>query len=198
MKRNQMTKTVVVFGFLLFLFIAAAGSVGAFPTQTQECGTVGCHDTHGTLTIASNSTSLNATTGESFVLNLNAGNGAEWIAIRSGWANNSQFMISQDEIEDGSTNDTNAASGAISVPVRFTPLASGNLTIRIWTAAGGDLATSLDIVVNVTGESITTYTPPQDNENNLLWTWRIMMIAIPISVGVILLILGFTVFKRRA
>jgi hypothetical protein len=198
MKRNQMTKTVVVFGFLLFLFIAAAGSVGAFPTQTQECGTVGCHDTHGTLTIASNSTSLNATTGESFVLNLNAGNGAEWIAIRSGWADNSQFMISQEEIEDGSTNDTNAASGAISVAVRFIPLASGNLTIRIWTAAGGDLATSLDIVVNVTGESITTYTPPQNNENDLLWTWRIMMIAIPISVGVILLILGFTVFKRRA
>jgi hypothetical protein len=198
MKRNHMTKIVVVFGLLSFLFIAAAGSVGAFPTQTLECGSAGCHDTHGTLTIASNSTSLNATTGNSFVLNLNAGNGAEWIAIRSGWANNSQFMISQDEIQDGSTNDTNAASGAISATVRFTPLASGNLTIRIWTAAGGGLATSLDIVVNATGQSITTFTPPPDTEGELIWTWTIMMIAIPISVGLVLLILGVTVFRRRA
>ncbi|MDH4212646.1 MAG: hypothetical protein OEV85_01895 [Candidatus Thorarchaeota archaeon] len=198
MKRNRVSRVAVAIGFLLLLVATAAGSVGAFPSQTNECGTTGCHDTLGTLTIASNSTSMSATTGEPFALLLDAGNGADWIAIRNGWADNSQFLISVEEVEDGSANDTNTASGAISVEVTFTPLSSGDLTIRIWTAAGGDLASSLDITVTVTGESITTTTPPPNNEADLLWTWRIMMIILPVSVGVVLLILGFTVFKRRS
>jgi hypothetical protein len=198
MKRNHLKKIVIVAIGFLFLFVAAAGSVGAFPTQTSECGTTGCHDTAGVLTIGSNSTSLSATTGESFGLTLSAGNGAEWIAIKTGWADNSQFSISEEEIEDGSANDTNANSGSITAEVTFIPLSPGTLTIRVWTAAAGDLASSLDITVTVTGQSITTNTPPPDTEGELLWTWRIMMIVLPVSVGLILIVLGVTVFKRRS
>jgi hypothetical protein len=193
MKRNHTTKIVVAIGLLL-LFIAAAGSVVAFPSQTSECGT--CHTTRGVLTLASNSTSLSATTGNPFVLALDAGNGAEWIAIKTGWADNSQFSVSEDMIEDGSANDTNASSGAISTEVMFIPLTPGDMTIRIWTAAGGALASSLNITVTVTGQTITTTTTP-DTESGLIATWSIMMIVIPVSVGVILLILGVTVFKRK-
>jgi hypothetical protein len=195
MKRNHLKRVIAVLGFSIFLIVAAAGSAGAHPTQTLECGTSGCHDTHGVLTIMSNSTSLDAQTGVSFVLNLQAGNGAEWIAIRSDWASNSQFTISQDEVQDGSANDTNAASGAISALITFIPLSPGNQTIRIWTAAGGDLATSLDVVVNVTGQSITT---PTGTTLDLIWVWSIMIIAVPVTVGVILLLLGVFVFRRKA
>ncbi len=200
MKRNQLTKVVIAIGFLLLLVATAASSVRATPGYSGgdvgECGD--CHETSGTLTLAANSTSLDATTGDAFTLSLDAGNGAQWIAVLAGWADNSQFSISQKTIEDGSTNDTNAASGAISAEITFTPLSPGTLTIRVWTAAGGDLGTSLDITVTVTGQSISTTTPPPDTQGELLWTWRIMMIVLPVSVGVILLIFGVTVFKRRS
>jgi len=200
MKRNQKIRLIAAFSFLFFLFIAAAGSVIALPgysgaDDVNQCGS--CHITQGTLTLASNSTSLDATTGEAFVLGVDAGNGAKWITVLSPWANNSEFQVSTRAVEDGSTNDANAATGAISAAITFTPLSPGNLTIRIWTAAGGELSTSLDIVVNVTGQTVTTYTPPPDDTSGLLETWRIMMIVLPVSVGVILLVFGFTVFKRR-
>ncbi|MFW9908738.1 MAG: hypothetical protein ACFFEF_09200 [Candidatus Thorarchaeota archaeon] len=200
MKRNQKTKLIAAFGFLLLVFIAAAGSVVAIPGYSgtddmNECGS--CHTTLGTLTLASNSTSLDATTGEAFVLDIDAGNGAKWITVLSSWADNSEFQVSTRAVEDGSTNDTNAAVGAISAAITFTPLSPGNLTIRVWTAAGGAIATSLDVVVNVTGQPVTTYTPPPDDTSSLLETWRIMMIVLPVSVGVILLVFGFTAFKRR-
>ena len=100
MKRNQISKIIIALSFLSLLVVTAAGSVGAFGGQTDECGDSGCHDTLGTLTLVSNSTSLSATTGESFVLEIQAGNGAEWIKIISGWEDNAQFTISQEEIED--------------------------------------------------------------------------------------------------
>jgi hypothetical protein len=197
MIRNHLKRNIIVFGFFAFLFIAAAGSVGAFPTQTLECGTSGCHDTRGVLTITSNSTSFNATTGTPFALSLQAGNGAAWIAIRNGWADNSKFAISQDEVQDGSVNDTNAASGAITATITFVPLSSGNLTIRIWTAAGGGVATPLDVVVNVTGSSITTYPTTSSGDSELILTWSVMIMVIPTASGVILLVLGLIVFRRK-
>ena len=101
-------------------------------------------------------------------------------------------------IGDDSSNDTNAASGAISVDITFTPLSPGNLTIRVWTASGSDLASSLDVIVTVTGQTITTTTTPTEPELDLVGTWRMLMIIIPVVTGVILLILGVTVFKRKA
>ncbi|TFG97897.1 hypothetical protein E4H12_07510 [Candidatus Thorarchaeota archaeon] len=198
MKRNQKTITIIAFGFLLLLVATAAGSAGANPSLSNECGTTGCHDTFGTLTIASNSTSMSATTGESFVLRLDAGNGAEWIGIKTGWANNSQFSISEEMIEDGSTNDTNAASGAISVDVTFTPLSPGDLTIRVWTAASGDLASSLDIAITVTGQTITTTTTPPDSGPELYDIWIMLMIVAPVATAVLLIILGYIAIKRSA
>ena len=201
MKRNQITKIVVALSFLLLLVATAAGSVRATPAysggDTDECGNSGCHGTFGTLTLASNSTSLSATTGEPFVLRIDAGNGAEWIAVQTEWADNSQFSISQKVIEDDSTNDTNAASGAISVDITFTPLSPGDLTIRVWTAASSDLASSLDVAVTVTGQSITTTTEPTDTGLDLVGTWRMLMIIVPVATGVILLILGIVAFKRN-
>jgi hypothetical protein len=196
MKRNQTIKTIVAIGFLSLLVVTAAGSVGAFPSQTNECGTSGCHDTAGVLTLSSNSTSFSATTGVPFVLVIQAGNGAEWIKVEPGWEDNAHFSISQNAIEDGSVNDTDAATGAISVELTFIPLSAGAQTIRIWTAAQNDLATSLDITVTVTGDSITTTTPPPTVD--LVGTWRMLMIILPVSVGVILLILGIALLKRKA
>ncbi|MGY5872576.1 MAG: hypothetical protein RTV72_10040 [Candidatus Thorarchaeota archaeon] len=196
MKRKQLTTMIVALGFLL-LFIAATSSVKAFESSTDECGTSGCHDTAGTLTLSSNSTSLDATTGNSFTLVIQAGNGAEFVAVHTGWEDNSQFSVSQNLIEDGSANDTDATSGSISVELTFTPLSPGDLTIRIWTAAGGDLASSLDVAVTVTGASITTNTEPTDTPIDLVGTWRMLMIIVPAATGVILLILGIVAFKRN-
>jgi len=196
MKRNQLTKIVVVLSFLSLLIVTAAGSAGAYGGQTDECGTSGCHDTLGTLTIVSNSTSVTATTGESFVLVIQAGNGAEWIKVISGWEDNAQFSISQQEIEDDSVNDTDVVVGAISVELTFIPLAAGDHTIRIWTASADDYATSLDIAVTVTGETVTTTTTTTATID-LLETWRFMMITVPVATGVILLVLGIVVFKRN-
>ena len=195
MKRNQSTKIVVVLCFMSLLIVTAAGSAGAFGGLTDECGTSGCHDTLGTLTIVSNSTSVTATTGESFVLVIQAGNGAEWIKVISGWEDNAQFSISQQEIEDDSVNDTDVVVGAISVELTFIPLSAGDHTIRIWTAAAKKLATSLDISVTVTGETITTITTTATID--LLETWRFMMLTVPVATGVILLVLGIVAFKRN-
>ncbi|MHA1135820.1 MAG: hypothetical protein ACTSSE_04970 [Candidatus Thorarchaeota archaeon] len=198
MKRNQLTKNIFVISFLSLLVVAAAGSVGAFGSETGECGTSGCHDTAGVLTLSSNSTSLSATTGEAFVLEIQAGNGAEWIKVISDWEDNAEFSISQAEIEDGSANDTNAATEEITVDLTFIPLSAGDYTIRIWTAAASDLASFLDIAVTVTGAAITTAPttsapPPVD----LVGTWRIMMILVPVATGVILLLLGIVAFKSN-
>lgn len=197
MKRNQLTKIIVAFGFLSLLIVTAAGSAGAFGGLTDECGTTDCHETTGVLTLSSNSTSLSATTEDSFVLVIQAGNGAEWIKIITGWEDNNLFSNPDIEIQDGSASDTNAATGEISVEVTFTPTTPGDHTIRIWTAAEDHLATSLDIAVTVTGETITTTTTTTTQTIDLLETWRFMMIIVPIATGVILLLLGIVAFKKN-
>lgn len=197
MKRNQISKIIVAISFLSLLVVTAAGSVGAFGGQTGECGTTDCHETSGVLTLDSNSTSLSATTGEAFALVIQAGNGAEWIKVVTGWEDNAQFTISQEEIEDDSVNDTNVATGEISVELTFIPLSAGTHTIRIWTAAADDLASSLDITVTVTGAAITTNTQPTEAPIDLVATWRMLMIIVPVATGVILLILGIVAFKRN-
>ncbi|MFW9844701.1 MAG: hypothetical protein ACFFEV_09000 [Candidatus Thorarchaeota archaeon] len=197
MKRNQLTKIIVTIGFLSLFVVAAASSAGAFSSATDECGTSGCHDTLGTLTLSSNSTSVTATTGNTFALEIQAGNGAEWIKVLTGWEDNAEFSISQVEVEDGSADDTNAATGAITVEISFTPNTPGTHTIRIWTAAAGDLATSLDVAVTVTGDTITPTTTTTTTPIDLVGTWRMMMILVPIATGVILLLLGIIAFKKN-
>ncbi|MBY8997343.1 MAG: hypothetical protein KGD60_06410 [Candidatus Thorarchaeota archaeon] len=191
MKRNHIPKLIAVMGFLVLL-IAATGSVIAFPDQTNECGGSGCHDTHATLTLTTNST-VDATTGESFTLQITAGNGANYVAIKEGWADNDYFTVSEPLVQDDSTNDTNLAVGEISVEVTITPLTNGTYTLRIWTASAGDLAESFDITVTVTGVPGTTPPPTVD----LFGIWSTMMMWVPIASGVILLILGYLALRRK-
>ncbi|KXH73575.1 MAG: hypothetical protein AM326_10545 [Candidatus Thorarchaeota archaeon SMTZ-45] len=190
MKRNHIMKLLVVMSFLT-LVIAAASSVVAFPDNTGECGNSGCHDTLTTLTLTTNST-LDAETGVPFVLQVDAGNGAEYIAVKGGWADNDYFTISEPLVQDDSTNDTNANDGEISVDITFIPISNGTYTIRIWAAAGGDLARSFDVTVTVTGESGTTPPPPAD----LIGIWGSMMVLVPLATGVILLIFGYFALRR--
>ena len=197
MKRKHTMKLIIVMGFLI-LSLAAANSITAFESQVNECGSSGCHETAGVLTLASNSTTVTATTGIPFVLQIDAGNGVEWVSIKAGWANNSNFRISESHIEDDSTNDTNAASGEISVEVTFTPLSPGSLTIRIWTAAASDLASSIDVAVTVTGQTITTTTTPPDPSEGLYEIWTMLMWAAPVATAVILIILGYIAIRRNA
>ena len=197
MKRKQSVKLFIVMMGFLILSLAAAGSITAFPSQANECGSSGCHDTAGVLTLASNSTSVSATSGTPFTLQIDAGNGAQWVSIKPGWADNSNFTVSDSHVEDDSADDTNGASGEITVIVTFTPLSPGNLTIRVWTAAGSDLASSIDIDVEVTGQTITTVTPPPDPSEQLYEIWTILMMVAPIATGVLLAIFGYIAIKRN-
>jgi hypothetical protein len=136
---------------------------------------------------------VDAETGVSFLLQIDAGNGAEYVAIKEGWADNDYFTVSEPLVQDDSTNDTNAAVGEISVEITITPLTNGTYTLRVWTAAAGDLAESFDVTVTVIGETGTTPPPPVD----LYGIWSTMMIWVPIASGVVLLVLGYLAFRRN-
>ena len=185
-------KLLVVASFLV-LFVAAMNSVVASHDSLNECGNSGCHETFSVLTLTTNST-VDAETGVSFTLQIDAGNGAEYVAVHEGWADNSFFTVSEPLVQDDSTNDTNASDGEMSVEITFTPLTNGTYTIRIWTVgvAGSDLAESFDVTVTVTGETGTTPPPPVD----LYGIWTTMMIWVPAAAGLILLLLGYLALKR--
>jgi hypothetical protein len=136
------------------MFIAAGASMTiAFPSSTSECGTSGCHDT-ATLTISSNATgTVNATVGESFILNLDAGGytGGDqefYVSIESSWADNDQFTFNVTSIQDNGAGDFNANINEISISVEITPLSLGIHTLRIWTAGKSVVAGSLDVTVS--------------------------------------------------
>jgi len=194
MKRNHTTKLLVVISFLV-LFVAAASSVVASPGFTGECGDSGCHETFTTLTLTTNST-VDAETGVPFTLEIDAGNGAEYVAVKAGWEGNDNFIVSEPLVQDDSTNDTNPTDGEITVEITFTPITNGTFTIRIWTAAGGDLARSFDVTVTVTGEATTTPTPTTPPPVDLYGIWSSMMIWVPIVAGAILLVFGYLALKR--
>ena len=196
MKRNHTVKLLVALSFLVLL-VAATSSVVANPEFTGECGVgTGCHETFGTLTLTTNST-VEAETGVSFTLQIDAGNGAEYVSTIGGWADNDYFTISQPQIQDGSTNDTNAAVGEISVEITVTPLTNGTYTLRIWAVgiAESDLADSFDVTITVTGEAGTVTPPPPPVD--LFGIWTTMMIWVPIATGLILVIFGYLAFKRN-
>ncbi|MHA2395496.1 MAG: hypothetical protein ACXAC0_02235 [Candidatus Thorarchaeota archaeon] len=196
MKRNHTTKLVVAMSFLVLL-VAATNSVVANPPLTGECGVgSGCHETFGTLTLTTNST-VDAETNVPFVLEIDAGNGAEYVAIKGGWGDNDFFTVSEPLVQDDSTNDTNAADGEISVEITITPLTNGTYTLRIWTVgeAGSDLADSFDVTVTVTGETGTVTPPP--TTVNLYDIWTTMMIWVPVATAIILAIFGYLAIKRR-
>ena len=127
----------------------------AFPSSTSECGNSGCHDS-ATLTITSNATgTVNATVGEPFILNIDAGgySGGDrefYVSIESSWADNDQFSFTATSIRDNGTGDLNSNLNEISISVDFTPISVGTYTLRIWTAGKNDVAGSLDVTVSST------------------------------------------------
>jgi hypothetical protein len=194
MKRNHATKFLVVASFLVLL-VAATNSVVASHDSVNECGNAMCHETFGVLTLTTNST-VDAETGVAFTLEIEAGNGAEYLAIQPGWEDNVNFTISEYLVQDGSTNDTNAAIGEITVEITFTPLTNGTHTLRIWTVgvADSDLAESFDVTITVTGTGGTVTPPPEPVD--LFGIWSMMMIWVPAATGVILLIVGYLALMR--
>ena len=195
MKRNHSMKLLVVVSFLVLL-VAAANSVVASHDSLSECGNPTCHETFGVLTLSTNST-VDAETGVSFTLQIDAGNGAEYLAIHPGWEDNLNFVVSEPLVQDGSTNDTNAVTGEITVEITFTPLTNGTYTLRIWTvgSAGTDLAESYDVTITVTGDTGTITPPPQPTDPFEIWST--MMIWVPAATGVILLVLGYISLRRN-
>ena len=195
MKRNHTVKLVVVVSFFVLL-VAATNSVVANPGLTGECGIgSGCHETFGTLTLSTNST-VNAETDVPFVLQIDAGNGVDYVSIKGGWADNDYFTFSEVLVQDGSANDTNAAAGEISVTVTFTPITNGTYTLRIWAVgpAASDLADSFEVTVSVTGATGTVTPPPEPVD--LVGIWSSMMIWVPAVTGVLLLLFGYLALKR--
>jgi hypothetical protein len=195
MKRNYVTKLVVALSFFVLL-VVATNSVVANPGLTGECGVgSGCHETFGTLTLSTNST-VDAETDVPFVLQIDAGNGVDYVSVKADWADNNYFTFYEVLVQDGSVNDTNAVAGEISVTVTFTPITNGTYTLRIWAVgpADSDLADSFDVAVNVTGATGTATPPPEPVD--LVGIWSSMMIWVPAVTGVLLLVFGYIAFKR--
>jgi hypothetical protein len=170
-------KSLILLSLLSLIFIAAGASMTiAFPSSTSECGTSGCHDTL-TLTISSNATgTVNATVGESFILNLDAGGYIEgdqefYLSIESSWADNDQFTFNATSIQDNGAGDLNSNLNEISISVEVTPQSPGTHTLRIWTAGKNDVAGSLDVTVLAEfGTSAPLIDSPSDIEYEYLTT----------------------------
>ncbi|MDF1540153.1 MAG: hypothetical protein P1Q69_14755 [Candidatus Thorarchaeota archaeon] len=152
MKIKSKVTILIVFTLVLAGFYGANNAIASLG-QTAECG--GCHNTSGVLILTSNASgTVDAIVGVSFMLVVDAsgytgGDNEFAISLQANWADNNEFDFTAEEIVDGSLSDKNAATNEIQAEYTFTPLTEGTQTIRIWTAAAGDLATSLDVTVSV-------------------------------------------------
>jgi hypothetical protein len=199
-KDRNRTKLLVVMGFMALLVIGANSAL-AFPSQTAGCDIdTTCHTTTGTITVSTNATgTVNAVAWVNFTLNIDSGNGADHVAIRSGWEDNSNFIFSLEDIEDESSEDQNAAIGEISTSITITPTAVGTFTIRIWSVSETLLGTSQDIVVDVAENTDLTSTPPTTpTPMDPIEVWTMLMYLFPAVTTVILVVLGVITFRRAS
>ncbi|MHA2069623.1 MAG: hypothetical protein ACXABY_35110 [Candidatus Thorarchaeota archaeon] len=199
MKYRNRTKLLVVMGFMALL-VVGANSALAFPSQSAGCGIdQACHATAGTITVSTNATgTVNAVAWVNFTLTIDSGNGADQVAIRSGWEDNSNFLFSLEDIEDDSSNDQNAAIGEISTSITITPTTVGTFTIRIWSVSATLLGTSQDIVVDVAENTDTTPPPTTPTPMDPIEVWTMLMYLFPAVATVILVVLGVIVFRRAS
>ncbi|MHA2141870.1 MAG: hypothetical protein ACXADC_11360 [Candidatus Thorarchaeota archaeon] len=166
MKSGKKLAIILVFGFIVVGFVGAFSAL-AKPDYTGECGT--CHTTQ-TMTISSNATgTVDADLGIPFSLVVDASGGPAKagdtaVTVLSGWADNNQFSFTDQSILDNGAGDANSNLGEITVTFTFTPLATGTWTLRIWTAAKGDLSRSLSVTVSVTSSDATP--PTIDSPSN--------------------------------
>jgi hypothetical protein len=198
-KYRNRTKLLVVMGFMALL-VVGANSALAFPSQSAGCGIdQACHATAGTITVSTNATgTVNAVAWVNFTLTIDSGNGADQVAIRSGWEDNSNFLFSLEDIEDDSSNDQNAAIGEISTSITITPTTVGTFTIRIWSVSATLLGTSQDIVVDVAENTDTTPPPTTPTPMDPIEVWTMLMYLFPAVATVILVVLGVIVFRRAS
>ena len=185
-------------GFMALLVIGANSAL-AFPSQSAGCGIdQACHATAGTITVSTNATgTFNAVAWVNFTLTIDSGNGADHVAIRSGWEDNSNFLFSLEDIEDDSSDDQNAAIGEISTSITITPTTVGTFTIRIWSVSQTLLGTSHDVVVEV-AENTGTTPPTTPTQTDPIEVWTMLMYLFPAVATVILVVLGVIVFRRAS
>jgi hypothetical protein len=134
----------------LFIFVGAF-LVIAEPEYTAECG--GCHTISSSWSMSSNSTGL-AQVGVPFTLRINAskpsfGGINFYLSVQNGWADNDQFNFTPTYVLDNSAGDLTPANFLITHEFTFTPLSSGNLTIRAWTSSSS-ASQFIDIPIDVT------------------------------------------------
>ena len=209
MMKQHRRMTLVIATLVISVFIMA-GSSFARPNFDPDCGTSGCHTTVGT-TLSTNATeTIEATRGVSFLLVVDASDSTADIAIsiQGGVADNGEFTISDDVVNDGDANDANGNEGEIQASITFTPKTVGSFVIRIWSAETGGIGRSVDIDVNVaentattsppTSTPPTTTTPPPTtpSQEELLAIWELMMYTITPASAVVLAILGLFVLRR--
>ncbi len=161
MQRIQRITLIALAGIIAISVLGLASLSLARLGYTAECG--GCHNTSGVLTLTSDAGgTIAATIDIPFTLEVYStgyldGDTLYAISLQAGWADNDEFSFTASEIQDQGTGDTNSSLNAITASFEFTPLSTGSFTIRIWVAAADDLATSLDVAVEVlSGDS----TPP--------------------------------------
>jgi len=138
--------------------------------------------------MSSNSTGT-AMVGVPFTLRINAtkpnfGGTNFYLSLQNGWADNNNFNFTPAYIQDNSGGDLTPANFLITHDFTFTPVSSGNFTIRAWTSSSAasqfidipidvldvpdetspiiDSPSDIDYEVSTTGHNI-TWTPFDDN-----------------------------------
>lgn len=157
------SKLVVTGIFVLIVFLAVGSSI-AEPDFTTECGY--CHSINPAYTMSSNSTG-NASVGIPFTLRIVAqkpsmggmGDRNFWLSVQYGWADNNNFAFTPISIKDNAAGDLTSSNFIITSDFTFTPLSSGNNTIRAWCATEGG-SQFIDIPINVKTVAPTIDSPP--------------------------------------
>ena len=153
MNRTQKLTLIAISTVVVVSILGLASFSLARLGYTSACD--GCHGTSGVLTLTSNATgTVDATLGVTFTLVVDSDgySGSDnlyCISLQSGWADNDDFTFTASEVQDGDTEDTNSNQNEITATFQFTPLSTGSFTINIWAAAAGDLATLLEVSVDV-------------------------------------------------
>ncbi|UCE11788.1 MAG: hypothetical protein JSW61_07615 [Candidatus Thorarchaeota archaeon] len=199
MKRKQRANLIGVFLFV-GIVMGLVPFAFTFPGNTNECNQ--CHTDLASLGLSTNATeTVDIEVGVPFVVEFTADNGAEALAIGTDWEDNEQFLISDNLVEDGDGEDTDATEGVITTSVTFTPIAVGEFTIRAWAAANLGRAVSIDVTVNVTEGATTFTTPPPTTTTTpppdpLIEIWTMMMYTLIPATAVILVILSVIMLRK--
>ncbi|MFW9806565.1 MAG: PKD domain-containing protein [Candidatus Thorarchaeota archaeon] len=149
MNRRIRTSLGLISALSFLLFIGVI-SVIAEPFYTTECGD--CHTINSSWSMSSNSTGM-AYIGIPFTLRINASKPSVgginlYLSLQNGWADNDNFNFTPASIQDNSAGDLEPANFLISHDFTFTPLISGNHTIRAW-AASSAASQFIDISIDV-------------------------------------------------